>query len=103
MTCRAFEHVGDSLDAAMWMIGKAADGTFEGIVEGEMVEEQEGVEFVADARRNGATQLDPCAFDGDLRFDHFFDSSKVVHAYIDVVMPTDITCLSGSFRMAECE
>jgi hypothetical protein len=34
-----------------------------------MVEEQEGVELVADARRNGAQEFDARAFDGDLRFD----------------------------------
>ncbi len=79
VTGGAFEHVGDGLDAAVRVIGEAAEGTFERIVEGEMVEEQEGIVFVADARRNRAAQLHARAFDGDLRFDNFGDRSKVVH------------------------
>ena len=87
----AFEHVGDGLDAAVRMVGKAADGSFQGIVEGEMVEEQEGVEFIADPRCNGAAQLHACAFNGDLRFDNLRDGSKVVHACIDEVREKSIT------------
>jgi len=45
-----FEHVGDGFDAAMRMIGEAAQRTLKRIVEGEVVEEQEGVEQVAGFR-----------------------------------------------------
>ena len=43
----AFKHVGNGLDAAVWVIREAADGTFERVVEGKMIEKQEGVEKVA--------------------------------------------------------
>src|SRR5688572_26375104 len=75
MTRGAFEHVGDGLDTAVWVVGKATDGSFDGIVEGEVVEEQEGIEQVADARCNGTTQLDARALDGILRFNNLRDSS----------------------------
>lgn len=52
----AFEHVGDGFDAAMRVRGEAAEGSFERVVEGEVVEEQEGVEFVAGVRTEGAPQ-----------------------------------------------
>ncbi len=65
--------------------------TFERIVEGKMVEEQEGIEFVADPRRNRAAQLDARAFDGSLRFDNSGDSSKVVHVRIDAFSQRVIT------------
>ena len=81
----ALEHVGDGFDAAMRVHGEAADGTFDGIVEGEVVEEQEGIELVADARRNGSAQFHARAFDGVLRFDDLGDGSKLVHAKIDEV------------------
>ena len=74
-----FEHVSDGFDAAVRMIGEAAQGSFERIVEGEVVEEQEGVEFVADARRDGAAQFDTRALDDELRFDCLGYGSKVVH------------------------
>jgi hypothetical protein len=48
----AFQHIGDGLDAAVRVGGEAADGALVGIVEGEMVEEQEGVELIGAARRN---------------------------------------------------
>ena len=75
----AFEHVGDGLDAAVRVVRKAAQGPLERIVEGEVVEEQEGIEFIADARRDRAAQLHSGTLDGDLRFDNFGDGSKVVH------------------------
>jgi hypothetical protein len=75
----AFEHVGDGLDAAVRVVGEAADGTFERVVEGEVVEEQEGVEQVADARTEGAQQFDARALDGGLRFDDLGDGSGLVH------------------------
>jgi hypothetical protein len=91
--CGAFQHICDGLDAAMGMHGEAADRTLEGIVEGKMVEEQEGVEFVAGARRNGAAQFDARAFDGSLGFDNFGNTSKVIHACIDEVREESITPL----------
>ena len=63
----------------MRMHRKAADGPFDRVIECEMVEKQEGIVFVADARRNRAAQFHARAFDGDLRFDDFGDTSKVVH------------------------
>src|SRR5436309_2800250 len=86
-----FQHVGDGFDAAMRMHREAADGTLDGIVEGEMIEEQEGIEFVADARRNGTAQLHACAFNRGLRFDGLRDRSKVVHACMDEVRGRYIT------------
>ena len=71
----ALEHVGDGFDAAVRMVREAADGTFEGIVEGEMVEEQEGIELVADARRDGTAKPHARALDGVLRFDDLGDFS----------------------------
>ena len=79
MMCGAFEHVGDRLDAAVRVVWKAAQRTFKRIIEGKVVEEQEGIEFIADARRNRAAQFHTRAFDGNLRFDDFGDASKVVH------------------------
>jgi len=69
----AVEHVGDGFDTAMRMIREAAQGTFERIVEGEVVEEQEGIELVADARGYGAKQTHACAFDGGPWFDNLGD------------------------------
>lgn len=87
------EHVCDGLDAAVRVVGEAANGTLEWIVEGKMVEEQEGIEFIADARRNRAAQLHARPFDGGLRFDDFRDSSKVVHVEVDEVKREGITDL----------
>ena len=64
-----FEHVGDGFDAAMRMIWKAADGTFDGIVEGEVIEEQEGIEEIGFMRRDGTSKQHARAFDDVLRFD----------------------------------
>ena len=59
MVYRAFEHVGDGFDAAVRMRGEAAAGTFERVVEGKVIEEQEGVVFVAGARGDGALSKTP--------------------------------------------
>jgi len=80
-----FEHVGDGFDAAVRMVGEAAQGTFKLIGEGEVVEEQEGVGLVADARGDGAKQTHARAFDGGLWFDNLGDGSKVVHVGLDDV------------------
>jgi len=79
----AFEHVGDGFDTAMRMVREAAQGTFEGIVEGEVIEEQEGIGLVADARGYGAKQTHARAFDGGLWFDNLGDSSKIIHVGLD--------------------
>ena len=71
----AFEHVGDGFDAAMRMVGEAAQGTFERVVEGEVIEEQEGIGLVADARGYGAKQTHARAFDSGLWFDNLGDGS----------------------------
>jgi hypothetical protein len=65
----AFEHIGDGFDTAVRMIGEAADGAFERLVEGEVVEE------VAGLGSEGAKQTHTCAFDGGLWFDNLGDSS----------------------------
>ena len=85
MTGGAFEHIGDGFNAAMRMIGETAQGTFDGIVEGEVVEEQEGIKLVANARRYGAKQTHARAFDGGLWFDNLGDGSWVVHVGLDDV------------------
>src|SRR5688572_22458709 len=79
MTRGAVEHVGDGFDAAMWVVGEAADGSFDGIVESKVVKQQERIEQVANTRRDGATQLDARALDGVLWFDNLKDFSWVVH------------------------
>lgn len=79
----ALEHVGYRLDAPVRMVRETAQGPFEGIVEGEMVEEQERIIFVTDPWRKGATQLHASPLDRDLRFDHFGNGSTMVHACKD--------------------
>ena len=56
-----------------------------------MVEEQKGVELIADPRCDGAAQLHACALNGDLRLDNLRNGSKVVHACIDEVREKSIT------------
>jgi hypothetical protein len=75
----AFKHVRNRLDAAVRMVRKAAQRSFERIVESKMIEEQKGIEFVTNPRRNRPAQFYACTFDGSLRFDNLRDSSKVVH------------------------
>src|SRR5271157_327500 len=71
----AFEHVGDGFDAAVRMHGKAADGAFDGIVEGEVIEEQKGIEEIGFVRRDGTTKQYACAFDDILRLDNLRNGS----------------------------
>jgi len=71
----AFEHVGDGFDATVRMVGEAAHGTFERVVEGEVVEEQEGVIKVAGLGAEGTKQTHARAFDGGLWFDCLGDGS----------------------------
>jgi len=78
VTDGAFQHVGDGFDSAMRMHGEPADRTFERIVEGEVVEEQEGVVLVAAARRNRAAKQYPRAFDDELWFDKLVYFSELV-------------------------
>lgn len=75
----AFEHIGDGFDAAMRMIREAAQRAFEGIVEGEVVEEQEWVEQVADLWTERTEQAYARTLDGDLWFDELRDFSWVIH------------------------
>jgi len=89
----AFEHVSDGLDAAVGMVGKAAQRPFQGIVKGKMVEEQEGIEFVADPWRDRAAQLDARSLNSDLRFDNSGNGSQVVHVRIDGVKKGNITTM----------
>src|SRR6266508_2136396 len=81
----AFEHISDRFNATMRVHGEAADGTLNRIIEGEVIEKQEGIKFVANARRNGTAQFDTCALNGSLRFDGLRNSSKVIHACMDEV------------------
>ena len=71
----ALEHVGDGFDAAMRMIREAAHWSFKRVVEGEVIEEQEGIGLVADARGYGAKQTHARTFDGGLWFDNLGDGS----------------------------
>lgn len=89
--CGAFEHIGDGFDAAVRVHGEATDRPFDGIVEGEMVEEQEGIELVADARRDRAAELDARTFNGVLRFNDLGDRSELVHECMDDVGEEGIT------------
>ncbi len=50
------EHVGDGLNAPVRVHREAADGTFERVIEGKMVKEQERIKFIRSARGDGATQ-----------------------------------------------
>lgn len=50
MSDGAFEHVSDGFNAAVRVRGKATAGTFKWIVEGEMIEEQERIKFIAGMR-----------------------------------------------------
>src|SRR5574340_849182 len=60
--------------------GESADRSLNGIVESKVVEKQEGIEFIADARRDGAPQQHARALDDVLRFDNLGDGSKAGHA-----------------------
>jgi len=49
--------------------GEAAQGTFNRIIEGEVIEEQEGIEEIRFVRRDGTTQQNVCTLDYVLGFD----------------------------------
>ena len=91
MTSRPLKHVRDSFDTAMRMIREAAQRTLERIVEGEVVEEQEGIEFVADARGDGTEQTHARTFNGGLWVDSLGDGSEVGHVGLDEVRVQSIT------------
>ena len=57
------EDVGDGLDAAMRMPGKAGQ-VVGGILVAEVVEQQERIELLGLAEAEGALELDACALDG---------------------------------------
>jgi uncharacterized UPF0160 family protein len=96
MTRGAFEHVCDGFDAAVRVVREAADRPFNRIVEGKMIEEQEGIEQVADTRRDGTAQLNARAFDRILRLDNLRDFSWVVHMKTDEVRMAGITSAYSS-------
>src|SRR5215216_3325266 len=75
----AFEHVGHGFDAAMRMVGKTTQWTFQGIVKSEMVEQQEWVELIADTGSDRSAQFYACAFNGSFWFNNLRDSPKLVH------------------------
>ena len=87
----AFEHVGDGFDAAVRMVGEAAQGALERVVEGEVIEEQKGVKLVAGFGRDGTQQTHARAFDGGLWFDGLGYNSKIVHVWLDDVSGEGIT------------
>ena len=93
-----FEHVGDSLNPAVWMIGEAADRSLNGIIKGEVVEEQEGIELVTDPGRDRPAQLNACAFDGVLWLNDVGDFSEIVHEIHDDTSLGEITGLIYNLR-----
>ena len=74
----AFEHIGNGLDAAMRIGGEPADGTFDGIVESEMVKQKERVKFIARMRTEGAPEQYARALDHQVGFDNFVEDLNVV-------------------------
>ena len=71
---RAGQHVGDGLDAAVRMPGKAGEVVV-GTVVAEIVEQQERVELAGVAEAEGAPQLDAGALDRGLGGDDALDRS----------------------------
>jgi len=66
------EHVGDRLDAAVRMPGKAGQIIVR-VFAAEVVEQQEGVEIVGFAETERPAQVNAGAFDVGLRLDELFD------------------------------
>ena len=71
----AGQHVGDGLDAAMRMPGKAG-AVFVGTVVAEIVEQQERIEFGGVAEAEGAAQIHAGAFHGGLGRDDALDGTN---------------------------
>ena len=69
------EDVGDGLDAAMRMPGKAGEIVLGNVV-AEVVEQQEGIEVGRVAEAEGAAQMDARAFERGLGLDEAFDGSN---------------------------
>jgi hypothetical protein len=59
----ALEHVRHGLYAAMWMHREPLQGAFGRVIEGEVVEEQEGIEGIGACRAEGAQQVHPRALE----------------------------------------
>jgi hypothetical protein len=78
----AFEHVGDGFDAAMGVGGESGDWPFDGVVEGEMVEQEEGVEGVGAAGAEGALEPDACPFDYHLGLDKLLNWTGGCHDWV---------------------
>ena len=72
---RAGENIGDGLDAAVRMPGKAGAVVIGAIV-AEIVEQQERIELGGIAEAEGAAQLDAGALNGWLGLDDAFDGSN---------------------------
>ncbi len=64
----AGENVGDGLDAAMRVPGKAVEVVLRDVV-AEVVEQEERIEVVGVAEAEGAAEMDSGAFEGRLGFD----------------------------------
>ena len=72
---RAVEHVGDRLDAAMRMPGKAGEVVLRTIV-AEIVEQQKRIGLGGVAEAEGAAQAHAGPFHGRLRLHHAFDGAN---------------------------
>src|SRR6516164_4744488 len=68
----AGEHIGNGLNAAMRMPGKAGEVIFRNVVS-EIVQEQEGIEFCGVAEPESTAQTNPGAFKSRLGLNQSFD------------------------------
>ncbi len=68
------QNIGDGLDAAMRMPGKAGEIIF-GAVVAEIIQQQKGIGLLGVAEAEGAAQLDAGALDGGLRLHDAFDGA----------------------------
>ncbi|MEW6569241.1 MAG: hypothetical protein AB1449_13975 [Chloroflexota bacterium] len=87
MADTALEHAGDGFDAAVGMGGEALYRALDGIVEGEMVKEQERVKTVLPPRAERAAQQDAGALDHQLRLDDLTHESG--HWPMSLSSPTE--------------
>src|SRR6476469_4660662 len=69
---RSGEHIGDGLDAAVWM-PRETGAVIVGAIIAEIVEQQERIELAGVAETEGTPQLDAGAFHGGLGLDDTFD------------------------------
>src|SRR3990172_5270775 len=73
----AFKHVGDRLDASVRVHRKTHDRAFNRVVEGKMVEQQEGIERVGPIWAERTAEQDAGAFDHELRLNDLLDLAQV--------------------------